>query len=263
MSDICVVHLVWGPLGTSTLEKFAASYRERPAGLPHRLTVLLNGVGGDTQRAALLAALSDIPHDVIATPRPMLDLAAYITAARALDHEHLCFLNSYSEPLDAGWLEKLWRHMSRERVGLVGATGSYESFSTHAPFVTKPLRRRQFPLFPNPHVRTNAFMMARETMLALAWKPVRTKTAAWKLESGRNNITRQVWQRGLEALVVGRDGEAYARDRFFESNTFRRADQPNLLVADNRTREWDEADPARRRWLAELAWGKDAARRQP
>jgi hypothetical protein len=260
MSDICVVHLVWGPLGTSTLETFAGSYREHPAGTPHRLAVLLNGVTPE-QRPELLATLEGLPHDVIETPRPMLDLAAYITAAARVAARYVCFLNSYSEVLVPGWLEKLASHLAAPGVGLVGASGSNESFSTHAPFITRPLRRRQFPLFPNPHIRTNAFMLEREAMLSLEWKAVRTKTAAWKLESGQKNMTRQIWDRGLEALVVGRDGRAYDRSRFFESNTFRRGDQPNLMVADNRTREWDEAGPERRRWLAELAWGPAAAGR--
>jgi hypothetical protein len=256
MSDICVVHLVWGPLGTSALEKFAASYREHPAGMPHRLIVLLNGVTDDEQRAQLVAILREIPHDTLETPRPMLDLAAYVTAASVLDDRYLCFLNSYSEPLVAGWLEKLWRHLTPAGVGLVGASGSYEA--PHASFITKPLRRRQFPPFPNPHIRTNAFAMPSELMRSLAWPEVRTKRAAWRLESGRDSITHQVWRRGLEALVVGRDGQAYERERWFESATFRSGGQRNLLVGDNRTRQFDAAAQGERQWLAELAWG-DAA----
>jgi hypothetical protein len=188
----------------------------------------------------------------------MLDLAAYIAAARQVEAEHLCFLNSYSELLDDEWLRKMSGHLTAPGVGLVGASGSYESASTNAPLIARPVRRLQFPAFPNPHIRTNAFMLRRDTMLGLDWREVRTKTAAWKLESGVRGITRQVWDNGMRALVVGRDGASYDRDRYFESNTFRRDRQSNLLVADNRTREFDEADPQRRRWLLELAWGSGA-----
>ena len=256
-SDISVVHLVWGPLGTPALERFAASYRARPGGIPHRLAVLFNGVeAGDED--AFQAALGDLQYESVHLSRRMLDLAAYIAAARQLDAEYLCFLNSYSEPLDDEWLAKLTGQLTAPGVGLVGAAGSYESPATNAPLVARPFRRLQFPAFPNPHIRTNAFMLRRETMLALDWPEVQTKTAAWKLESGKNGITRQVWAAGLRALVVGRDGKSYNRDRYHESNTFRRGRQANLLVADNRTRDFDEADPERRRWLAELAWGKGA-----
>jgi hypothetical protein len=255
-SEISVVHLVWGPLGTSTVERFAASYRARPGGIPHRLAVVFNAVEPGEQEDAVRRALDGLTYDAVYLPRRMLDLAAYICAARELDAEHLCFLNSYSELLDGEWLRKLFTHLTAPGVGLVGASGSYESASTNAPLIARPVRRLQFPVFPNPHIRSNAFMLRRDTMLALDWREVRTKTAAWKLESGVNGITRQVRERGLSALVVGRDGAAYDRDRYFESNTFRRGRQENLLVADNRTRQFDEADPATRRWLAELAWGK-------
>ncbi len=40
---------------------------------------------------------------------------------------YFCFLNSYARPTDHGWLEKLHRHALREDVGVVEATGSYET----------------------------------------------------------------------------------------------------------------------------------------
>jgi hypothetical protein len=121
------------------------------------------------------------------------------------------------------------------------------------------VRMRSFVPFPNPHVRTNAFMIERSLMLSLEWPAVRTKTSAWKLENGRPSVTRQVWARDLEALVVGRDGRAFQPPSWPESRTFRSGDQDNLLVADNRTREYAEAPPERRRWLAGLAWGEGSA----
>jgi hypothetical protein len=189
---------------------------------------------------------------------PMPDLGAYREAASRIDAQTICFLNSYSRPLDPAWLRKLADHLAAPAVGIVGASGSYESFSTHAPFVTKPFRRRQFPLFPNPHIRTNSFMLSRELLLSLEWGRLSGKIDTWKLESGHRSLSRQVWGEGLEALVVGRDGRAFERGRFYESNTFRRGSQPNLMISDNRAREFDEAEPGRRRWLFELAWGERA-----
>jgi hypothetical protein len=95
-------------------------------------------------------------------------------------------------------------------------------------------------------------------MVSLRWGEVFTKSGAWRLENGKRNVTQQVWEDGLEALVVGRDGEAYAHERWYESHTFRSGGQRNLLVADNRTRQFAEADPAEQRRLAELAWGERA-----
>jgi hypothetical protein len=253
MSEICVVHLVWIPLGPAPLERFAASYRRHRAGRDHRLVVLYNGLDAGSLDP-WEDALAGIEHERLFAPRTLVDMAAYRFAAQAVDCDAILFLNSYSEILEEGWLEKLWRGLERDGVGLVGATGSHESLVPPSGSL-RLLQRPWFDPFPNPHVRTSAFMLRRDTALALDWPRVRTKWGAWRLENGRRSVTRQVQARGLEALVVGRDGDAYEKDRWYDSRTFRSGGQENLLVADNRTRQFAEADPAEQRRLAELAWG--------
>ena len=76
-----------------------------------------------------------------------------------------------------------------------------------------------------------------------------------RLEGGTRSLTRQVRDRGLETLVVGRDGAAYSPDRWMQSATFRSGDQENLLIADNRTRHYQEGGRLTRYGLAWLAWG--------
>ncbi|MGB2953028.1 MAG: hypothetical protein WBB74_06520 [Gaiellaceae bacterium] len=249
---LCVVHLVWAPLGNGPLERFVDSYRAHEAGIDHSLLVVFNGFSDERPP---LETLEGLVFEPLHLTEPMIDLAAYGTAAESVQATHLCFLNSYSELLADGWLEKLCRHLSTPGVGLVGATGSYER-SAARPLGRIVGRSRLVP-FPNPHIRTNAFMIPRELLLGLEWGEIREKAAAWQFETGRQSMTRQVWRRGLEALVVARDGEAYPEERWYESRTFRSGDQENVLVADNRTREYAEADEATRRWLAELAWGPD------
>ena len=56
-------------------------------------------------------------------------------------------------------------------------------------------------------------------------------------------------------MVVGRDGRSYERDRWRESATFRSGGQRNLLIADNRTAQYEQADPAFKRRLEQMAWG--------
>jgi hypothetical protein len=252
------VYLVWGPLGTEPVRTFAEGYREHAPGSDHRLVLLLNNVAERSVRDACRATAEELGADLLETPEPRLDLAAYREAGGRLEADRLCFLNSYSRPLAAGWLETLARPLRQEGVGLVGASGSYESFSTNAPMIARPYRTRQFPRFPNPHIRTNAFILSRDLMLELRWGPIRTKLDAWKLESGWQSMTRQVWSRGLSTLVVGRDGRAYGPEELYESRTFRRGAQANRLIDDNRTREFEQAPPRRRQRLFELAWGKRA-----
>ena len=249
---VCVVHLVWAPLGVAALQRFVTSYQSHDAGMEHRLIVLFKGFADPSGTAAYVEVLDGLEHGSLHYSRPTFDLPAYAAAAEALEASHLCFLNSESVLLTDGWLAAMHARLLEPGVGAVGATGSYES-----PRSINPLRRRRWVAFPNPHLRTNAFMLPRDVMRRLRVPEVSTKSRAWELESGRQGLTRQVWDRGLHTLVVGRDGKGYEPARWHESATFRSGEQANLLVADNRTRQWQEADAAERAGLSRLAWGDD------
>ena len=179
--------------------------------------------------------------------------------------------------LAEGWLAKLCMAHDQPGVGLVGATGTYESLSTELHNQIRPptsrsrLRRlarrlhnryvlfrssRDFPPFPNPHLRTNAFVIERRRMLALKAGPFLDKEACYRFESGRRSLTRQMLARGLGVLVVGRDGRAFPIADWRDSETFRLGEQRNLLVADNQTRHYLGAEASERLRLAHFAWGE-------
>jgi hypothetical protein len=239
------------------LEAFLAAYGGHSAGVEHRLAVILNGfeAADDPRRLRIERLLEGVEHQQIVMPQAVRDLVAYRHAAAETDARALCFLNSYSEPLVDGWLAMLAAALAVSHVGLVGSGGSYESAYSAAPFWLRRRRRHDFLPFPNPHLRTNGFMVDRELMLDLDWPTPRSKAHAWALESGKRSISRQVWERGLEVLVVGRDGVAYPSERWCESATFRSGDQANLLIADNRTRQYEDAEPGFRRRLERMSWG--------
>lgn len=114
---------------------------------------------------------------------------------------------------------------------------------------------REFPPFPNYHIRTNAFMGARKTLREVRLEPIRTKLSAWRFESGTSSLTNQVLRLGLRVLVVGRDGNGYEPERWHLSNTFWQSREENLLVSDNQTEAYLAADPAAKAQLALYAWG--------
>jgi len=115
-----------------------------------------------------------------------------------------------------------------------------------------------FERFPAYHLRTNAFAIRAHTLAGLRVREVREKRDAYLVENGRNSITRQVQRQGLRTVVVDRDGEIYDRERWAESRTFWQGDQERLLVRDNQTRTYAEADDDRRRLLSGFAWGHAA-----
>jgi hypothetical protein len=266
---IGLVHLVWAPLGPEPLREFLRSYHANQCGAEHELTIVLNGDGteGDVAGArgeGLLAELNETEHRLIRLEQPMLDLGAYGEAARLLEHQSLCFLNSYSVILAGGWLGRLAHGLDQTDVGLVGASASWES---QAEWIRGRLRhwprqllgsaraRRDYPRFPNPHIRTNAFMLERLLLLEMGLSRAVDKRAAYLLESGRRSITRRVQERGLRAVVVGRDGRDYDVKEWPASRTFRSGDQGNLLVADNQSRDYEMASASRRRRLSRDSWG--------
>lgn len=247
---LCVVYLAWTPYGIECAERFLASYRAHAAGTPHRLLLVL--AGPEEDRMPWKRAFDAVPNEVLELGKGV-DLGHYRTAADRVVAERYCFLNTVSVVLADGWLGHLERALRSPGVGMVGATGSYESPNAVRP---GPLQRLRpgFEPFPNPHLRTNGFALERQLLLELDWPSNLTRAESVMLEGGRRSLTRQVRERGLETLVVGRDGIGYGPDRWRESATFRSGGQANLLLADNRTRHYQEAGPLARRGLAWLAW---------
>jgi hypothetical protein len=303
--EIAVAYLARSLNGIEVFESFLDAYRSFDSGVEHELIIIFKGFDEDRRGVReYQERLSGLPYRAFFFPDVGFDIGAYLAVARSFPHEFFCFLNSYSAPLDSGWLKKLHSHAPRRGVGVVGATGSYESHYTacetnytacrrtnYGPVMyarcmaghllrgrerpsaarylawQRELRamrwelsalRRHYPPFPNPHVRTNAFLMPREVLLGLEVGPIADKWAAMRFESGRAGLTRQVLAMGLRPLVVGRDGLAYEKERWPESRTYRAGAQENLLVSDNRTRQYAEADPETRRSLAAHAWGDEA-----
>ncbi len=253
-AGLCLVYLAWAPLGPEPVARFVESYRRHDAGVEHIVAVALKGLRAGQDRSPWERVLASVSHKLLEMPSGVLDLGSYRQAVECVRAERYCFVNTGSEVLSEGWLGHLDRHLCRTGVGLVGAAGSYESAYTSAPRPLRPFRR-DFDPFPNAHIRTNGFALTREVLISLDWPPPRRKLEAWRLESSRRGISAQVRKRGLELVVVGRDGHSYPPECWRESATFRSGDQLNQMLGDNRTREYETASPARRLQLERFAWG--------
>jgi hypothetical protein len=119
-----------------------------------------------------------------------------------------------------------------------------------------PLARLlHFPLFPNPHIRSNGFMLRRADFLAARHSPIRDKLDACEVESGADSLTSQLRRRGLRAILVDRSGAGYDVDSWWRSKTFRLGDQRGLLMSDNRTRDYDQMTPEAKITHAVMSWG--------
>lgn len=127
MRRTAVVHLVREANGPDPFDRFIRSYAARSAGRDHDLVLLFKGF---TDRAAAeeLAARVHAPkgrHLYVSDNG--FDLTAYRAACASLEHDRVCFLNSYSRVLHDGWLDHLESGLDRPGVGVAAATGSWES----------------------------------------------------------------------------------------------------------------------------------------
>lgn len=107
---------------------------------------------------------------------------------------------------------------------------------------------------PNPHLRTNAFIVDRAKFLSLRIPAFQNKKDAYRFESGRRSLTRQYLALGLQPVVTGKDGKVYRISEWDKSGTFWVAGQENLLIGDNRTLDYAEGTPELRTYLWHTAW---------
>ena len=247
---LCLTYLAWTPYGVHWAHRFLESHLKHPAGAEHRLVLALAGPKED--RTPWLEAFASVEHTQLDFGEG-IDLDHYRAVVNQEPAERYCFVNTVSVVLANGWLSHIERALLGRNVGMVATTGSFESPNSLRP---GPLRRLRpgYASFPNPHLRTNGFALERDLLLALDWPRGLSKLDAVRLEAGRHSLTRQVSERGLQTLIVGRDGVGFAPECWYESATFRSHDQRNLLLADNRTRHYQEAGPLTRRTLSWLAW---------
>jgi len=176
-------------------------------------------------------------------PDDLFQFSLSFDAARRFEYTYLIFFISWSRILAPCWLDYYLDTFDRyPNCGVVGATGSYEKLF-------------YYQAFPNPHIRTNAFMMRRDVFLSLDAGELKSIFDGNLLEAGPNSLTRQLESRGLQTLVIDRFGKAFKPPDWPRSRTFRRGAQGGLLVADNRTDEYGKAAEKIRRKLEKQAWG--------
>lgn len=277
---VSVVHLVWMDYGIELFSKFLESYAQFPAGYPHDLVFLFNGVKElkDTDPYVDLARKAGLSFKTHLNYRRDQDLQAYFWVTERITTPHILFLNSYVRFLSNEWLAKYMNHSNSEEIGIIGATGSWLSYyrtvrninplkwQSKASLKENLIKYRTllkaefywkwlFPDFPNPHIRTNAFLIRRDLMLSIRTKSLRSKFQAYLLESGLKSITRQILNKGKQVLVIDKNGNTHDPLKWPDAKVFWISDQENLLISDNQTQNYTNADSQGKKEMTANAWG--------
>ncbi len=300
MRDIGIIYLCRFAEGEEPVRRFLQTYRDHAAGVEHDFYVVFKGFPDRAKLETARAQFDGISINAIELDDSGFDLGSYVAAARAVSNRRLIFLNTFSQIQADNWLRHFDLAMNEPGVGVVGATGSWQSNAASyertlkrlvLKFWNLPSEMRQaaglgedkpasLPLtmqrrsrlryilalfhyiyfvfeygrHPNPHIRTNAFMVDRSQFLSLRFPSFTNKKDAYKFESGRLSLTRQYLSQGLQPVVVDRNGKVYDVEQWKSSGTFWISDQINLLVADNRTCDYAEGAQELRIYLEHIAW---------
>jgi hypothetical protein len=293
-----LVHLVRNANGLAPFERFLESHRRCDPGAEHELVLLYKGFAQSSELDAYRERAAELSPREVHVSDDGVDLTAYLAAAAELEHDRVCFVNSFSRVRADGWLGALSGALDSPGVGIAGATGSWGSHRAGALLMLRlpsglgkdfdlaemlsalrelggddqpPARSRPFtvawdlarslalyPGFPAVHVRTNAFIIERGLLLDVVPEPIPDKDSAYRLEAGKRSLTARIERRGLSAVIVGRDGTARTSRDWAAGDIFWQADQRDLLVEDNQTVNYDRATPAQRHALCRYAWGTAA-----
>ena len=150
--------------------------------MPHRLIVGLKGFADEDSLYLASKEFEPLKASFLRLDDDRYDIGAYVDAAESSPGQETCFLNSHSEIVAEGWLERLYSHLCRPHVGLVGATASFEA---------QPDLR-----FPIPHIRSNAFMISNDLLCSCSHD--------WDLSHEDGRVVRREW---TEQSNLQSDGE--------------------------------------------------------
>jgi hypothetical protein len=113
----------------------------------------------------------------------------------------------------------------------------------------------QFLPFPNPHIRSNGFMVQRERLLSFSSAQVQKKLDACAFESGADSLTVQIRKAGLSAIIVDNNGRGYDVENWSTGQLFRVGNQGGLLLTDNQSRAFENMSAGARVTHARITWG--------
>jgi hypothetical protein len=252
-------HLVvyCAPVGGSrycdAMRRFHASYVAHDAGVEHDLLVVLKtdaGMHGPALQAC--SALLEVAGAVVVHPNDTLDCGTYVSVAAsesdAPRYDFYTFVSTSFEVRCDGWLALMADAMRGTGRALVGVSGSHERGVAGGAL--------------NPHIRTECFTVAAPFLPAMAECPVRDRAACHQFEHGRRSLTVRCAERaatGAGPATVLRDGTVLEWWQWGEGRGWRQGEHEDLLGWDHRGREYAEAGPAHRSWLAGLTFPAPAA----
>lgn len=235
-----------------TVKSFLYSYKKYYSGIEHSLVFIAKNWNDKTLYKELCHLAGVYKAKIIDLPDDGWDFGAYFRVAPLLDTDYVFFLGSSSNILADNWLLFSYNAFKNDSsIQLVGPMGSYGQVLIDVNF-------------PNPHIRTCAFMIKTKLFVEYASTqkfPV-TKGDTYGLEHGNNSITNFILNKGYSVVVVNPDGEIFHPDKWSLSKTFRDPNGCKSIISDRQYLLYLDSDENYKRFLEVCAWGQSLKRKK-
>ena len=247
-----------------SIENFSSSYLKYSAGIEHKLFLLIKNFSRDDIAKRIEPLLDNYNYEIIMVHSKGFDIGAYFQFAKQVDSEFIFMLNTNSFFLAINWLKKIYIN-SQKGIDLVGTSASYEQLK-----LKNENHNIFFHTFPNPHIRTNGFMIKRKLFLDIVKNYLNqikknnflTKLDTYRFESGKIGLTSFLLNNNFKISLIGANGRAYDVRNWPVSNTFRLNNQENLLISDRQTRFFNGLQYHKKKYFTYISWRRTVNKSQ-
>lgn len=245
MIDVVYLAYINEELGydADVFEQFVDSYKKFPAGIEHNLTILIK----KSTPQYFINLVNKTGFKILELPDDGLDLGAFILAAMQLQGEYIFCLGSGITILCNDWLKKFSDAFIEADIHLAGPMGTYAKGHSDR--------------FPNPHIRTCAFMIKRELFCEYAdsHKFPQTKEDTWEIEHGADSLTNFVLNKGGQAVVVNDEGKVFYPNDWKMAQTYITLDS-KAIMDDKWARRYAHTDECLRTKIEMENWAHNTTK---
>ena len=266
MDKILVSYLFTKFDSNDAILKFLKNYSRYKSGVKHKLLICFKLL--DKQKIiSLRSLLKNFNYIEFIDPSSLndYDFGSYKRIAQKYPKYKIFFICGHSYPVVNNWLKKILKYYKKN--SLVGSNGSYESilsslkikkFYKFYKYIFNYVNYFfKFNSFPNPHIRTNAFLIKGKDFLIFTRNRIfNTKEDAWVAESGKNSLTNFFKNKNFNIFIINSDGAKFDISSFHKSETYCYKRSSKSLISDKHLRKYSLLKTKEKLIFQQKVWGK-------
>ena len=118
--------------------------------------------------------------------------------------------------------------------------------------------KKNFSNFPNPHIRTTAFLINSKLFYNfIKFKKITNKLDSLKIESGKNSLTNYLKKKKIKTFVVNSDGEKFEEKNWKLSETYCYLNKNKSIISDKHSRKYLKLSNNEKNIIRSRVWGTE------